>query len=540
MKQTWGAMIVVLVLLGAIPSAVQAGLSGAILDEQGFSDEAQNAADAFQNSATAYATSGNTARGASGPLGEIALNSGELICNTWIIAARLEIQRLSLRALRAEGDEYVRLAQMLRDLRALADIIELECTRKGLIGDTPEEDITSGNGGTATSPEEEEDTYEPPPRRPGDTVADSICRRRCSSLYWAMQRAEREAEETAETAQERRQRASNLERSLEQLRSTLREARNELEALMEQGRPVLEGSPTEAEIQEAIDYNQSLAHVERIIEELQDQEEDLEEDVEEAQHNAENWERWAARDEARAEEARQAYYNCLKACIKQATDAGDEVTIGDEIPERYLESERQEKGSRKSSVGGKGKPRIKLESVRPQGETNPFDSRSIREMGEPKDHKTVAPVMQPAPKVPAKVTAPAEPVSQQPQEEAPSPPVAPALPPLAVSVSGTVSFAHTVGGSPCPQPAGTVNVSSNHPGHALQVSSVSASGAIASKLNTSVQGNGSPNPQVVAQFNCSSPANGTFGGAVTGTVTDTVTGESQPFSIPASGSVSGG
>ncbi len=111
-------------------------------------------------------------------------------------------------------------------------------------------------------------------------------------------------------------------------------------------------------------------------------------------------------------------------------------------------------------------------------------------------------------------------------------------PPLQISTFGSFSFSHTVGSSPCPQSAGTVVINSNN-GHPLNITGISVSGTLSSKLNVSPNGAPSVALQLQGQFNCSSPANGTFTGNVTGTVTDTVTGETAPVTVSASGSVSG-
>lgn len=110
--------------------------------------------------------------------------------------------------------------------------------------------------------------------------------------------------------------------------------------------------------------------------------------------------------------------------------------------------------------------------------------------------------------------------------------------PLAVTTSGSVSFAHIVGTSSCPQTSGTISVTSNN-GNALTVSGVSVSGDLSSRLTTAVTGNGNPTVNIFTFFNCSSSTNGTFTGTLTGTATDAVTGESASFSASGSGTVTG-
>ncbi|MCI5049863.1 MAG: hypothetical protein MRY32_05980 [Rickettsiales bacterium] len=110
--------------------------------------------------------------------------------------------------------------------------------------------------------------------------------------------------------------------------------------------------------------------------------------------------------------------------------------------------------------------------------------------------------------------------------------------PLKVSSSGSIQFSHIVGvppeGSPCPTPAGSVSFTAAS-GNPLSVISTSVSGAIQPKLNVSPQGS-----SIRAEFNCSSPENGTFTGTITVKVKDTKTGQTADVKVNAKGSVTGG
>ncbi|MBN8531275.1 MAG: hypothetical protein J0L97_05380 [Alphaproteobacteria bacterium] len=192
-------------------------------------------------------------------------------------------------------------------------------------------------------------------------------------------------------------------------------------------------------------------------------------------------------------------------------------------------------GQRAVRVGGDVKVELE-QSIKVNG-TDPFNVRDVEDAGvNNADGQAVTP---PAPPVvtPPVTTPPVTTPPTTTPPTTPTDPTPPAATPFAASVSGSFSFAHTVGSSSCPQAAGTATVTSNN-GHVLSVTNISVSGSIQPKLTVSAGANGT-SVTVTAQFNCSSPANGTFTGTVTATVTDTVTGETQTISISASGSVSG-
>ena len=60
---------------------------GDALDDIGASEQAQNAADALQEGLTTWVSRGRATRGAEGILGELAVNSGELACQSAIARA---------------------------------------------------------------------------------------------------------------------------------------------------------------------------------------------------------------------------------------------------------------------------------------------------------------------------------------------------------------------------------------------------------------------------------------------------------------------
>ncbi len=176
---------------------------------------------------------------------------------------------------------------------------------------------------------------------------------------------------------------------------------------------------------------------------------------------------------------------------------------------------------------------IQLEHTVPVSGTNPFDAYEIERVPDMVNNtevngiSTFVPPVTPA--TPVTPTVPTVPTT-------PTTPTTPVTEPFSVTTSGNVTFVHSVGTSPCPQSAGSLNITSSS-GAPITLSNITVSGTLSSRLNTSVANNGSTSPQVVAQFNCSSSQNGTFTGTISGTATNTSTGQTATFSSNASGSV---
>lgn len=173
---------------------------------------------------------------------------------------------------------------------------------------------------------------------------------------------------------------------------------------------------------------------------------------------------------------------------------------------------------------------------------NPYEIQRIPYMLNNTDGMTpmtpVTPVVPVTPTIPVVPTTPVTPVTPTTPPTTPTEPVPPVATPLVVNAAGAVNFTHIVGTSSCPQPAGSITVTSNN-GNPLTISNVSDSGSIASRLDESVVSNNVATPQISAQFNCSSAQNGTFSGTISGIATDMVTGETANFSVPATGTVTG-
>lgn len=200
----------------------------------------------------------------------------------------------------------------------------------------------------------------------------------------------------------------------------------------------------------------------------------------------------------------------------------------------YVGSKSQKVTREEVSVGDDFEIEIELDEVRSVDGTNAFDSRAVTELQHDRRGISVGhPTPQPQkPVVVSGGNTPPPTILLHTPSAPPvptSPPVAETTPPTTVTGTGTppvthgtpvfelngqLGFTHIVRQSPCPQPAGTAQVSGRFsqsggsiPASEIEIISSSATGAIAPKL--AILANGST---ATVRFNCSSPANGTFSG----------------------------
>lgn len=541
--------IILFSLLLILPMQARAGLPGAVLNENGYSEQAQNAADAAYNALAGLATHGETVRGGSGPLAELALNSGSLICNSWIIAIRQNIKRLSIASASMGGDspEYARTADALRKLEELAAVIERECTEKGLIGSGGGVVVGGGGGGgngggTAeggggASGGGDDGRVRP---REGETIADEICRRKCADAEVAMIRAERENERAQEEARKTAQRAREAATARDNAERELTAKRAELQRLQANRPAPIRGSATNAQINEWTRYNRRLDALNRDIPDLESRLPGLRDRAASARRVADSDAAYAARTQAAYNAARDAYYDCLRRCKSAAEAAGERTTLvvpgGRTTP--VNKSVTTPVGKVKTLPNKRAV--IELENAVSVGGVNAFNPKEVEQIGrgggKPESVKVIAPPVsvQPPVKTPpvkpaVAVATPVVPTAVQPE---PKPEPVKDVP-FEVSSGGSVQFAHTVGTSSCPQDAGTITVSTNQ---AAGIAGVDCSGTIASRLTTIPSGSGNLHT-VKVLFNCSSAEKGNYSGNVAVRVRNTQTGETKTVSVPASGTV---
>ncbi len=539
----------VLLVLLFLPTQALSGLPGAVLNENGFSEQAQSAADAAFNAVSGLATKGEAVRGGSGPLAELALNSGSIICNSWIISIRQNIKSLSIASSRmgSDSEEYIKTADAIRKLTELAEIVERECTEKDLIGQPPSSSgvassssgVTGGSSGaTEGSSGQSSAGGRPATPRDGETVADEICRRQCESQQAAMYRAERDNDRKQEEARKTRQRADEAKRALEEAERNLNNARTERDRLKGNKPPAMGSNASNALLRQWEQYNNSLNNLERQIPDIERQLSRLRDRNTSAQRVAD----FDAGEARRAQEAYaaavNAYNACLRRCVKTAKDAGEGTTLvvpgGGTAVNKSATSNKGKKDRVKT-----GEATVELESVNAVDGTNAFDAKEVEKVGkgDKKVKKEPEPKNQP-PKVekepykpvvvktPEKVIEPPKVVKTEPKQ----PPVEEE--PFQVNLSGSIGFVHTVGSSPCPQAAGSVTIYSSVP---MDITGVSTSGSIAPKLTVNKSGSGTSHT-ITVFFNCSSPDKGSFSGTIT-VNTKSKGGETKAIPIPANGTV---
>src|SRR5579883_299039 len=169
-------------------------------DANAFDDTTQaeinNARDAARDELSAWATKGESVRGASGPMMQLLLNSGDLICETWIISFGVNLRNL---VINGAPDSVI---QKMHDL---LHKVEAACAEKPPQAVTPGPggggggggDDGGGNGGAGGGTDGGGKPFVP---RPGWTIDDEICWRRCSDKWEAWKQAQRDADAAAKAA----------------------------------------------------------------------------------------------------------------------------------------------------------------------------------------------------------------------------------------------------------------------------------------------------------------------------------------------------
>jgi hypothetical protein len=214
MKRIFGGCRLVLLACALLASAPVAA--------SGFSDlinkdpQIQNALDTIEAVVEAKVTKGESTRGASGPLMQLLFSSDTIICASWIILFRQELQRLIIAD--AGGADVppglIRAAQDLlsRVERACQDIIQGTSTAKPAATPTPATPAPAASDGPGGAP------FTP---RPGWTITDEICERKCAEQRAAVQRADWRKFDAQQNERAARERLAAAERELAAARERL-------------------------------------------------------------------------------------------------------------------------------------------------------------------------------------------------------------------------------------------------------------------------------------------------------------------------------
>lgn len=345
----------VMFLASAFPSApAWAGPVGSTLGQLGMNEEVQNLGDAVQQEATTWASGGawrltgatkgitvDAARGASGELAQLALGSGELICNTWLITFHLRIRNMIIEDYHLSGEAQVKHEEFIQHLQEFAAKLEQECTRVGLIGSggaTGGGTATGGGNEGATDsgseggPEEGGGGSDALPR-PGETVADAICRHKCQKPYDNMleeQKFLKHVEENKKWADDQvRQKQADLDgkkQKLSEAQKTLDEANRILKA-------GLGPKSTSADKDRLIQAAHDQSNAKREVDQLSPEVKSAQAALSKAQDFAQRVQKSLDYQRQRTEAAKRAYYECLKRCLDQAHKYHQKTNLT--CPEEY-------------------------------------------------------------------------------------------------------------------------------------------------------------------------------------------------------------
>ncbi len=198
-------------------------LASAPVAASGFSDliakdpQIQNTLDTIESLVEAKVTQGESTRGPSAPLMQLLYSSDTIICASWIILFRQELQRLAVKS--SSGEVPLELYRAAQDLlsrveRACQDVIQ---------------GTSTATTGTAVTPAAEPTTPEGPSGRPftprpGWTITDEICERRCAEQRAAVQRADWRKFDAQQNERAARERLAAAERELAAAREGLKAA----------------------------------------------------------------------------------------------------------------------------------------------------------------------------------------------------------------------------------------------------------------------------------------------------------------------------
>lgn len=319
-----------LLLLAGPFQPVQAGPVGKALGDLGMDAETQNLGDALQGELAALKSQGNTVRGASGALSELALNSGELICNSWMIGFNVKIRNMIIENEQLSGDVKVRHLQAISKMREFVSKLEMECTRVGLTGDGG----PVGEESTEEEPEQEEEETEAEPEDdgrikplPGETIGDAICRHRCQAAFDGMREWEKSLKSAEKIYNEAAKKAANLQKRLTKLESDLAESKAKVAKAQKAVKKTLYPDSTFQERQAVINAGKDLSVYKPAVERLSREVASARAAFKKAQAEAKSWQEhlsWVTRN---VEKARKAYHDCIRNCVKQAKAAGEKMTL---------------------------------------------------------------------------------------------------------------------------------------------------------------------------------------------------------------------
>lgn len=213
----WCRTLVVTAIFLFLPAVAQAG---GLSDKFSGDPQIQNAIDTVESELESFATRGEATRGASGPMIQLLQSSDTLICSAWIISFRQELQRLVVQDFLDPPVQLIAAAQDLlsRVERACQGVLQpgTAVAAAPPAGTPPARDEPAG--GQSFTP------------RPGWTIDDEICARRCARESAAVQRADWAKYDAESDERKSRAQLEKDERELTSERENLARAEARLES----------------------------------------------------------------------------------------------------------------------------------------------------------------------------------------------------------------------------------------------------------------------------------------------------------------------
>jgi hypothetical protein len=313
-----------------LPGAVAASgfsdkLAEKVTKDRQTQEQIKNAFDTVEAELESYASTGETTRGASGPMMQLLYSSDTLICGAWIISFRQELQRLVV------SDWLNPPLSLIRAAQDLLSKVERACMPV-LDPDTVEAMKAGGSasGGAAPATAQDEPAGGRPfVPRPGWTITDEICARQCEKesaaafrADWNQYRAEQN-EKTARDRQTAAERELGAEReNLARAEARLQSARSNLQRLEDFNRRA-GGTPTKGS---GSDLNLSNARArvrdgEREVTQQRRRVETKEQEAAAARRSADQARSARERAEQEAKAAHDALEACLRDCYRRAAAA---------------------------------------------------------------------------------------------------------------------------------------------------------------------------------------------------------------------------
>ncbi|GAB1413940.1 MAG: hypothetical protein AMXMBFR31_07330 [Candidatus Desulfobacillus denitrificans] len=334
-----GLILLLLLCLSPIPvsaSGFSDKFAEKITKDNHAQEQIKNVFDTVEAEVESWASKGETTRGASGPIMQLLYGSDTLICSSWIIAFRQELQRLIV------SDYLDPPLGLIRGMQDLLSRVERAC--QGVLQPGMPASVTTPGAGAVATPETAPAPTPPAGQpftpRPGWSINDEICARKCSAESAAVQRADWRKYDAESAEKNARERLAAAERKLASERENLARAEARLEAArtnLDRREAFSKQLPslTKADQDAMTEARANAAAAERELSIVRNRVASKQADATSARGALDR----AAADRARAEQevanARAALGRCLRDCYRQAQGDGQKSErLGDKSADK--------------------------------------------------------------------------------------------------------------------------------------------------------------------------------------------------------------